>query len=148
MKRVFRPLAAVCAIALTFTACKKNTKESAPDEISQSTLSQIQTLGFSSEGAKKVQGGYLVEGDIMLSENDLTAKPVSPNMIIAQEEQYRTFNLVSASKHPTIKVALNNSSTQHEAAFSAALDEAIRRYNAEGLQITFTVSILVMTGAL
>ena len=138
MKKVFRPFMAICAIALTITACKKNTKESAPDEISQSTLSQIQALGFSSEGAKKVQGGYLVEGDIKLSENDLTAKPVSPNMIIAQEEQYRTFNLVSVTKHATIKVALNNSSTQHEAAFSAALDEAIRRYNAEGLQITFT----------
>src|SRR4051812_1863265 len=138
MKKVFRPFAAVCAIAVMMTACKKNTKDSAPDEISQSTLSQIQALGFSSEGAKKVSDGYLVEGDIKLSENELKASPATPNMIIAQEEQYRTFNLVSVAKHATIKVALNNSSTQHEAAFSAALDEAIRRYNAEGLQVSFT----------
>jgi hypothetical protein len=93
---------------------------------------------------QRVAGGYLVEGDILLSENDLKAQPTSPNMVIAQEEQYRTFNLVSASKHPTIKVALNNSSAAHDAAFSAALDEAIRRYNAENLTVTFQ---RVTTGA-
>lgn len=43
-----------------------------------------------------------------------------------------------------IKVALNNSSSQHEAAFSASLDEAIRRYNAEGLTVSFQ---RVTTGA-
>ena len=129
---------AICAIALTFASCKKSSKESAPDEVSQSTLAQIHALGFSNEGAKKVAGGYLVEGDIILSEEDLKAAPQSPNLIVAKEEQYRTFNLVSTTNHPVIKVALNNSSTQHEAAFSAALDEAIRRYNAEGLSISFT----------
>lgn len=138
MKKLTTPMMAICAIALLFTSCKKNSKESAPDEISSTTLSQIQALGFSSEGAQKVAGGYLVEGDIILSESDLKAAPQSPNLIVAKEEQYRTFNLVSTTNHPTIKVALNNSSTQHEAAFSAALDEAIRRYNAEGLSITFT----------
>jgi hypothetical protein len=138
MKKLTTPLMAICAIALSVSSCKKNSKESAPDEISSSTLSQIQALGFSSEGARKVDGGYVVEGDIILSESDLKAAPGSPNLIIAKEEQYRTFNLVSTSKHPSIKVALNNSSTQHEAAFSAALDEAIRRYNAEGLTVSFT----------
>jgi hypothetical protein len=138
MKRLLRPFAAVCAIALTITACKKSNNDVTTDGVSQATLSEIQALGFSSDGARKVNGGYLVEGDIMLSESQLKAAPISPNMIIAQEEQYRTFNLVSVSKHPTIKVALNNSSAQHDAAFSAALDEAIRRYNAEGLTISFT----------
>jgi predicted Zn-dependent protease len=138
MKKLMRPFAVICAVALTVTACKKNTKESAADEISASTAAQINALGFSSDGAKKVAGGYLVEGDINLTEAQLKAAPSSPNMVIAQEEQYRTFNLVSVAKHATIKVALNNSSAQHDAAFSAALDEAIRRYNAEGLQITFT----------
>jgi hypothetical protein len=138
MKRLTTPLMAICAIALSVSSCKKSSKESAPDEISSSTLSQIQALGFSSEGARKVNGGYVVEGDILLSESDLKAAPGSPNLIIAKEEQYRTFNLVSTTKHPSIKVALNNSSTQHEAAFSAALDEAISRYNAEGLTVSFT----------
>jgi hypothetical protein len=138
MKQIIRPFAVSCALVLALSSCKKETKEVSQDEISSSVLAQIGRLGFSTENVTKSQGGYLVEGDILLSENDLNYIPTSPNMVIAQEEQYRTFNLVSVTKHPTIKVALNNSSTQHEAAFSAALDEAISRYNAEGLSISFT----------
>jgi hypothetical protein len=137
MKRMIRPFAAICAAALLMTSCKKETKDATQQDIPASTLNKIQALGFSSDGVQKQGNSYLVEGDILLSENELNANPSSPNMIIAKEEQYRTFNLVSTSKHPVIKVALNNSSTQHQAAFSAALDEAIRRYNAEGLTVTF-----------
>jgi hypothetical protein len=144
MKKMIRPFAAVCAAALLMTACKKETKEVAQQEISGSTLNQIKALGFSTDGVQKQGNGYLVEGDILLSENDLTSNPSSPNMIVAKEEQYRTFNLVNPTKHPVIKVALNNSSSAHEAAFSASLDEAIRRYNAEHLTVTFQ---RVATGA-
>lgn len=138
MKRLTRQFALICAVALTLTACKKEAAQIKADEVPQSDLALISNLGFSTDDVKKVSEGYLVEGDIVLTREQLNASPYSPNLIIAKEEQYRTFNLVSISKHPVIKVALNNSSTQHEAAFSAALDEAIRRYNAEGLQITFT----------
>jgi hypothetical protein len=138
MKKMIRPFAAVCIAALTMTACKKNDSVTVQDEVSQSTLSQIRSLGFSDEGVKKVNGGYLVEGDIVITADQLNTRPTSPNMVIAQEEHYHTFNMVSISKHPVIKVALNNSSAQHDAAFSAALDEAIRRYNAEGLTVSFT----------
>ncbi len=145
MKKTFKLLIAACFAAMAFTACTKDVKEEIQEEsISLSTLSKIEKLGFSSEGVLKISNGYLVEGDINLSEAELNARPSSPNMIIASEEQYRTFNQVDVTKHPTIKVALNNSSSTHEAAFSAALDEAIRRYNAEGLQITFQ---RVTTGA-
>lgn len=144
MKKIIRTFAAVCVAAMTMTACTKDVKEVESNEISESTLTQIQAAGFSTDGAKKVDGGYLVEGDIILNDAALSSNPTSPNMMIAKEEQYRTFNLVSTSKHPVIKVALNNSSTQHEAAFSAALDEAIRRYNAEGLTVSFQ---RVTTGA-
>jgi predicted Zn-dependent protease len=58
-------------------------------------------------------------------------------MIVGNEEHYRTFNLVNPSSYPTIRVALNNSSSAHQSAFSAALDEAIRRYNAQSLRIKF-----------
>lgn len=138
MNKMIRPFAVACALVLALSSCKKETKEVSQDEISSSVLSQIGRLGFSTENVTKSQGGYLVEGDILLSENDLNYIPSSPNMVIAQEEQYRTFNLVNVTNHATIKVALDNSSAQHEAAFSAALDEAISRYNAEGLTVSFT----------
>ncbi len=68
-------------------------------------------MGFSVEGVQKAEGGYLVEGDIFLPESDLGAQPSSPNMVIANEEQYRTFNLVNPSSYPTIKVRLSNTSS-------------------------------------
>jgi hypothetical protein len=139
-----RTYAAIALVALSFTACKKAINETHEEDISATTLSQIKQLGFSTEGAHKVQGGYLVEGDIFLNQEALASQPNSPNLVIAKEEQYHTFNLVSKTKHPVIKVALNNSSANHDAAFSAALDEAIRRYNAENLEVTFQ---RVTTGA-
>jgi hypothetical protein len=135
MKRLTKPFAAVCAAVILFASCKKDAKDAVAGELSVETLSQIRSLGFSTDGVQRADGGYLVEGDIFLSNNDLTAAPTSPNMIVASEEQYRTFNTVK--NHNTIYVALNNSSSQHQNAFSAALDEAIKRYNAENLTKQF-----------
>lgn len=137
MKQVFLPFFIACAAAVTLTACQKDAKEATPEAVSSNTLASIARMGFSPDGVQKVSGGYVVENDILLTDADLASNPSTANLLIAQEEQYRTFNLVSVSRHPVIRVALSNSSTAHEAAFSAALDEAIRRYNAEGLQITF-----------
>jgi hypothetical protein len=137
MKRIITVAIAFCGLAFAFVSCKKETKEVKQEEVPQSVLMQIKALGFNPEGAQKTNEGYLVEGDILLNEADLTSQPTSPEMVIAQEEHYRTNNLVNTSTYPTIKVALNNSSTQHQAAFSAALDEAIRRYNAENLRVKF-----------
>jgi hypothetical protein len=135
MTHLFKTLSFATVLALAITSCKKEVKENNQSEVSEEILSQI--LGFSTDGAQRVSGGYLVEGDIILNDASLASNPTSPNMLVATEEQYRTFNLVSTSKHPVINVALNNSSASHDPAFSAALDEAIRRYNAENLGITF-----------
>jgi hypothetical protein len=139
MKKLITLCAGVCLLVFTFESCKKEVKDTvaAPESITQETLSKIQSLGFSTQNVQKVDEGYLVEGDIILTEKELNSLPSSPNLMIAREEQYRTFNLVSPTKHPVIKVALNNSSASHQSAFSGALDEAIRRYNALGLDISF-----------
>ena len=138
MKRIKHSLMVPVLAVLVFASCKKDVKETANEnEISNEVLAQIQKMGFNTEGIQKVDEGYLVEKDIILTAEDLSSAPTSPNLIIAQEEQYRTNNIVSASKYPTITVALDNSSAQHQAAFSAALDAAIARYNAENLSIRF-----------
>src|SRR5215217_4174922 len=137
MRRVFRPFAIACAAALSLTACKKDAKEATQDVVSADALSAIQRMGFSTEGVKKVNGGYLVEGDINLSDAELASHPASQNFIIAKEEQYRTFNTVKFSTRRTITVKLNNTSGVAQNSFSAALDETISRYNAENLQLFF-----------
>jgi hypothetical protein len=120
-----------------FTACTKEVHKPDAQLITGEDLAQIKSLGFSTDNVQKTEEGFLVEGDILLSTADLNSRPVSPNLLIAQEEQYRTFNLVDASSYSTITVALDNSSAQHQAVFSAALDEAIDRYNAQNLTIKF-----------
>jgi hypothetical protein len=135
MKKAILPLMLASIIAISFTACKKEAVQKVNNEVSESTLAQIKAQGFSTQNVQQVDGGYLVEGDIMLSDEQLQSHPTTPNLLIAEEEQYHTFNLVNVSNYPTIKVALNNSSAQHQAVFSSALDEAIRRYNAENLRI-------------
>jgi len=128
---------AFLAIAFAFTACKKEGREKPKDEISEQALSQLRALGFNTQGAQKVEDGYLVEGDIIVTPDQLNGLSTSNELIYANEEHYRTTNVVNPSTYPTIRVALSSSSASHSAAFTAALDEAIRRYNAENLRIRF-----------
>jgi len=137
MKKISKLLLMIPVLGLAFTSCTKNVEEN-KNEVSDETLAQIKRLGFSTKDVQKVAEGYLVEKDIILTHEQLSdALPSTPNMIIAQEEQYRTYNLVNTSKYSTITIALDNSSAQHQAAFSAALDEAVNRYNAQNLAIRF-----------
>lgn len=116
-------------------SCKK---ESAPAKstneagVSQTTLDQISALGFSTEGVREVESGYLVEGDILLSREELTTKVNSPFLRTAKEEQYRTNNLVTRLPR-VITVRVTNLGS----AFVTGTDTAIARYNRLGLSLTF-----------
>src|SRR5687768_4858109 len=98
MNRIFKPLAAVVAAALLATACKKEInqelEQTKVEEVSQETLAQVKRLGFSTGGVQKVDGGYLVEGDILLTPEHLRSKPRMEFLRVGDEEQYRTSNTV------------------------------------------------------
>lgn len=145
MKRVFRPFAIACITALSLTACQKATKETtapAVNGLSQATLAKISAMGFSTDNARKVDNGYLVEGDIVLTEENLNSTSSSPTLLIANEEQYRTTNLVTRLPR-VITVSVTNLPT----VYSQATDEAIRRYNAlTGTRITFQRAATGTTG--
>lgn len=132
-----KPWLAAAMLALVFSACKKDVKEEPQNEVSPETVAQIKAMGFNTNNIQKVDEGYLVEGDIVLTNENLSSFNQSHELIYANEEHYRTTYLVNTSTYATIKVALSNTSSQHQAALSYALDEAIRRYNAEGLRIRF-----------
>jgi hypothetical protein len=131
----FLSFSMICALFLCASSCKKNnTSEQADnkEEISASTLQQIKSLGFSVENARKVDNGYLVEGDILLTDANLTEKSVSPNLNIAETEQYRTTNVVkSLPRVITISV------TNLPQVYSDAVNLMISRYNSLGLRVTF-----------
>ncbi len=129
-------LPAIC-MAVLFTSCKRESiDQSNPNEIPAAVLKQIADKGFSTENARKVEGGYLVEGDIILTPENLGSTSTSPTLLIANNEQYRTTNLVKGLPR-TITVSVSGT-LGGLAVWSTATDNLISRYNALNLQLHFT----------
>ena len=97
-------------------------------------LDQIWKLGYSNVDVIKIDEGYLVEGDIILTEENLHGHGDYTTLRIAETEQYRTTNQVNAPRTITISVDPNLTAL---AGYSAAVDEMIARYNTENLELTF-----------
>lgn len=114
-------------------ACQPDENVVSKNDVQQDVLDKIHALGFSTENVQATDGGYLVEGDIMLHDHDLNSTADSKVLRIAEVEQYRTNNLVTSLPR-TIRIAI---SSRLPVAYVTALDEAIRRYNAENLRVTF-----------
>jgi hypothetical protein len=116
-----------------FTSCKKQSI-AAEDDVSASVKQQITELGFNTTGVVKTSTGYLVEGDINLSDEDLKGLPTSNEIVYANEEHYRTTKLVTSLPR-TITVSISSGAPSY---FITAMDVAISRYNAQNLQLHFT----------
>lgn len=137
-----KALLLMCVFALSFGvffSCQ-DSEQSNAGQVSDLTMSRLRNLGFdvSDYVPRKFNGGYLVEGDIYLTDADLaTMKPAGR---IPEVEQYRTTNLVSATTVRTFTMYAQQGtcSTCYSAGMIAGLDEAIRRYNAENLNIRFS----------
>ncbi len=136
MKKLMKTAFALSLSGMLFAACsKKQTTEATiqPEgAISEAVMQQIRVAGFSTHEAVKTDGGYIVEGDIFLTEAELQNKPTSPVLRIAEEEQYRTNNLVGGLPR-TIKIKVTGLGT----AFVQGADLAISRYNSANLLLQF-----------
>jgi hypothetical protein len=69
MKNGLRTITLSAALSVVLFSCQKSNK-SAPastSTISSEVLSQIKSKGFSREGVVATNGGFLVEGDIFLT---------------------------------------------------------------------------------
>jgi len=137
MRKVLNPIAVLSVAVLSVLAisCKKDAKAPVQDQaISDDVRAKIHNLGFSSANVQKHAEGYLVEGDIVITEDQLNQSPEAQLLRIAGEEQYRTYNLVgSLPRTITVRV-----STSLPSSYVTATDAAIARYNAENLLLHFT----------
>jgi len=128
-------------IAAYFTGCKKSsTVEADANALTADEQSLVAAAGFNSNWTEKTENGaFRIEQDIVLTNEQLQemagAAP-SHNLIVANEEHYRTFNLVStpSSGSRVITVRLTDG---FPAYYSTALDHALARYNGYGLRISF-----------
>ena len=132
MRKMLKPLAFLLIAGFAITSCKKEVKDPAQEQISEETLAKINDHGFGTSDVQKVEEGYLVEGDIILTEEFLNTMPGGNFLRIAETEQYRTTNLVNGPQVITVSV-----SSQLPSSYIAATDEALARYNARSLTLTF-----------
>jgi hypothetical protein len=147
---MLKPLTFLLIAGFAITSCKKEATKAPQDEISQETLTKISTHGFGTSNVQKDEDGYLVEGDIILTEEFLNSTPGGSYLRIANNEQYRTTNLVTGLPR-TITVS---SSGQVNSNVSTAIDGAIARYNAQNLTISMQrvasggdINIRIVNGA-
>jgi hypothetical protein len=99
----------------------------------------IAKAGFSPSYAYKVEGGYIVEGDIFLTPKNLIEQQAYIQNLIdngAKTEQYRTDYIVTDLAQP-LKIKVSAGSEQ--AYYTTAVKAAAKRYNDLGLKISFTV---------
>ena len=122
---------AVLFALITFS-CQTEDEAVPSNEVSNDAIAAIKALGFSTHNIQRLEDGYLVEGDIVIHDHDFERGVNKSTIRVARSEQYRTTNLVSAPRIIKISVASTLGT-----AYIQATDEAIARYNAEGLSLTF-----------
>jgi hypothetical protein len=133
MKKIILPCLMLAASVVTFIGCSKNDVASPDAPVSSAVLSKISDMGFGTSTVVRHEDGYLVEGDIIITEAQLNTKTSTTFLRVGDEEQYRTTNLVTGLPR-VITVSVD---PKLGTAYYAAADVAIARYNAEGLRITF-----------
>lgn len=133
MNRMTKTIASlfIIGVAVLFS-CKKD-QNVVNNEVSQDVKDKISALGLTSSTAQKIDEGYLVEGDIIITPELLNSSPQTQFLRIGNEEQYRTTNLVTSLPR-TITVSLDR---RIPSAYGPVLDEMVNRYNALNLQVHF-----------
>lgn len=129
------PVIAILMLVVTVSCKKAVVSEPPVEEVSQDVINSVKALGLSTNNIVADEGGYIVEGDIFIPTNELKRSLDGAFLRVGESEQYRTTNLVTRLPR-TITVALSN--RIDAAVYGPVLDEVVRRYNAENLQITLT----------
>jgi len=133
-----RPLALlVLGGIVTLAACKKDAN-TAEEEISQAVKDQVYAAGFGTDNIQKIDEGYLVEGDIILTPEYLNSSPANQTLRAGTVEQYHTTNLVTGLPR-AISLSLSPN-LANKPGYSQALAIVRDRYNALGLTLSFIIA--------
>jgi hypothetical protein len=131
MRKLF--VGAMSCALLGLIGCQKENAVVEEMAVPDSVISQLKGMGFGTDNVQRTEGGYLVEGDIIVTPEMLSGNVQHQKLRIAEVEQYRTFNTVQRLPR-TITVSVSGSIST---AFSASVNNALARFNAENLGITF-----------
>mgnify|MGYP003872722603 CR=1 FL=1 len=121
-------------IGMITYSCQKETME-VGNEIPTKVIEQLTAMGFNPDGIEKVDEGYRIERDIIITEEFL--EHAGHEHRVPGVEQYSTNNLVSAGGGRVITMYADEGRRGYSAGMIAGLDEAISRFNAMNLSISF-----------
>ncbi len=119
--------------------------------ISEEVRTQFKTLGFDVSDLRMVANenpfngkigemNYLLEGDIVITPENLAAMVKSPTHHVgAVGEQYRTTNLVSSPQTITV-LGYNSGTNALDTKMRTALQQAVDNYNALNMGLSFTLA--------
>lgn len=141
MSKFFRNALFALIATAALASCKKTSEEViTPAGLTAEEKALIAGAGFNSNWAERgAEGGYLIEGDMLLTADQLRAmqgQAPAYEMVYARQEHYRTTNLVStpSTGQRTITVSLGSGFPSY---YSTGLDQALARYNSLNLTIRF-----------
>jgi hypothetical protein len=121
------------ALLSGLVGCQKDNADIQEEKVPDAVISQLRGMGFGTDNVQRTEGGFLVEGDIIVTPEMLAGNAQQKTLRIAEVEQYHTFNLVTGLPR-TIRIGTSGTINT---ALSNAINNAIARYNAENLGITF-----------
>ncbi len=133
MKKSIFACGLIALATLTMVSCKKSADTGATVDPLAADRAAVRAMSFDASDLKKVEGGYMVEGDIFLSNEQVREGANFAN--VPKDEQWRTFNLVSVPR--TITIA--NQGALNTAFWNGVLANAVARYNNLGLRLRFQV---------
>ena len=142
MKKIFYSASLALLLTGSIMSCKKaplDDADATANNLTQDEKALIVAAGFNGNWAERTaDGSFLIEGDILLTTAQLQELRgvTSHELIVANEEHYRTNNVVSVpgSGQRTITVRLGSGFPSH---YSTGLDQALARYNGYNLRIRF-----------
>jgi hypothetical protein len=140
MRKIAYSLGFAGLIALAIAGCQKSaTTTTDPNALTNDEKALVKSAGFNSNWAERTSdGNYLIEGDILMTKaqlQEMSGATPTNFLIVADEEHYRTYNLVNTNGGVrNITVSLGSG---FPAYYSTAFDNALARYNNLNLNIHF-----------
>ncbi len=139
MKKTMLAGGLIALATLTMVSCKKSSDAGAKADPLAADRAIVRAAGFDASDLKKVDGGYIVEKDIFLTDEQARTGP--QNARVPKEEQYRTFTIVSLPASPAIRtVTISLDGSINTTFWRNVLSGAVARYNnVSGLRLRFSV---------
>lgn len=134
--KMYKLFGAAIVASMMLISCSEEEASTNASSVPETVITKLKAMGFNPDGIQKVDEGYRIERDIIITEEFLEHAGVE--QVVPDLEQYSTNNLVSTGGSRLITLyAPVGGRKGYSAGMIAGLDLAIARYNAQNLEISF-----------